>query len=319
MFRKPTVFIGSSSEGLKVAKSLESAFDGQADVEAWNSGAVFQRHQDFLTSLLDTASLFEFAVLIFTKDDISVSRGKTYAAARDNVLFEFGLFLGKLGPRRAFTLVEDDLKMPTDLLGITLDKFRRKKDGQPTVAFARTAANIVSQIVDRHNNTTEFSQLPATALAIGYFHNFLSRVLDQLDDFEPVIVGRRKIEYTTFTLHIIIPDRLEILESDKFKSIIRGLEPVIVKSRLREFPFYIKGVPAAGTTHLDLFDIPTTMRSSRETISRVFREEYVGISDLQVRAELREVSNFERTLQLLLNEHPRWKKFVKFVYLSDYV
>lgn len=319
MLRKPTVFIGSSSEGLKVAQALEAAFGQRAEVEAWNSGAIFQRHQDFLTSLLNTASLYEFAVLIFTKDDISVSRGKTYAAARDNVLFEFGLFLGKLGPRRAFTLVERDLKIPTDLLGITLDQFSRKKDGRPTAEFAGTADNIVSQIVTRHHNTTEFSHLPATALAIGYFHNFLSRVLDQLDDFEPVLVGRRRFDYSTFTLHVIVPDRLDVLDQDKFKKILRGLEPVTVKCRLREFPFYIKGIPAEGTTHLDLFDIPTTMRASRETICRVFREEYVGVNDLQVQAERREVSNFERTLQLLLNEHPRWQRYVKFVYLSDFL
>lgn len=320
MDNKPTVFIGSSSEGLKVANALKSIFGQQAEVEVWNSGEIFSRNRSFMRSLLDTASLYEFAVLVFSNDDVSLIRGETYETARDNVLFEFGLFLGKLGPRRAYALVEKDLKIPSDLAGISLDTFNRKKDGSPTASFSKTASSIVSSIVEYHRNTTEFSHLPSTALAIGYFHNFLARVCDRLDDFEPVFVGDRKIEYTSFTLNVIVPDRLELLDDDNLRSILRGLTLVrINNSQFRDFPFYMQAVPPEGVTHLDLFDIPTTMRSSRETIVRIFREEYVGKSGLQGRAEKREVANFERTLHLLLSERPRWERFIKFQYLSQYV
>lgn len=316
---KPTVFIGSSSEGLRVAYALESSFDQQAEVEVWDSGTVFSRNRSFLRSLLDTASLYEFAVLVFSSDDIGLIRGETYETARDNILFEYGLFLGRLGPRRAYALVEKDLKVPSDLAGISLDTFSRKRNGSPTAGFSKTASSIVSSIVEYHRNTTEFSHLPSTALAIGYFANFLARVCDKLDDFEPVFIADRKIEYTSFTLHVIIPDRLELLDDDNLKSILRGLKSVkINNSRFREFPFYMQAVPPEGTTHLDLFDIPTTMRSSREAIVRIFREEYVGKSGLQSRAEKREVANFERTLRLLLHERPIWEKDIKFQYLSLY-
>jgi hypothetical protein len=320
MDNKPSVFIGSSSEGLKVANALKAAFGGQAEVEVWNSGEIFAKNRSFLTSLLDTASLFEFAVLVFSNDDISTVRGETYETARDNILFEFGLFLGKLGPRRAYSLVEKDLKVPSDLAGMSMDFFSRKKDGNPTADFSATASRLVASIIEIHRNTIEFSHLPSTALAIGYFQNFLSRVCDKLDDFEPVFIADRKIEYTSFTLHVIIPDRLELLDDENLRSILRGLTSVKVNnSKFREFPFYIQTLPAEGTTHLELFDIPTTMRSSRETIRRIFGKDYVGNSDLQERAEKREVANFEKTLNLLLNERPVWKKFIKFQYLSEYL
>jgi hypothetical protein len=320
MENKPTVFIGSSTEGLPIANSIKSIFGQQADVEVWNSGGIFTKNQSFLRSLLDMASLFEFAVLVFSKDDVSLIRGETYETARDNVLFEFGLFLGKLGSRRVFTLVEKDLKLPSELDGISLEAFSRSKNGSPTAGLSKTAAKIVSSILEYHQNTTEFSNLPSTSLAIGYFQNFLARVCDKLDDFEPILIADQKIEYTSFTLHVIIPDKLELLDNDNLKSILKNLTSVRIKnSQFREFPFYMQAIPLQGKKQLDLFDIPTTMRTSRETIKRIFTGEFVGRNDLQSRAEKREVANFERTLHLLLEERPIWKKSIKFEYLSDFI
>jgi CRP/FNR family cyclic AMP-dependent transcriptional regulator len=52
--------------------------------------------------------------------DTSESRGQSYASPRDNVLFELGLFMGRLGPKRVFIVHEADvnLKLPADLAGI---------------------------------------------------------------------------------------------------------------------------------------------------------------------------------------------------------
>jgi hypothetical protein len=320
MENKPAVFIGSSTEGLQVADAMLSFFGSQAEVEIWNSGRIFTRNQSFLKSLLDTASLYEFAVLILTNDDISQIRGETYETARDNVLFEFGLFLGKLGTRRVYTLVEKDLKLPTEVDGISLDFFTRTQDGNPTEDFSIIAANIVSSILEYHQRTTEFSHLPSTALAIGYFQNFISRVCEKLNDFEPVLIAKRKIEYTSFTLHVIIPDNLEILDDDNLKNILKNLTLAKIKNnKFREFPFYMQSIPPRGTKHLDLYDIPTTMRTSRETIKRIFQDEFIGKSGLQRRAEKREIGNFEKTLHLLLDERPVWKKSIQFQYLSEFL
>jgi hypothetical protein len=68
----------------------------------------------------------DFGVFIFAPDDILKLKDQTHAAVRDNVLFEFGLFMGKLGKERVvFVLPEEqgNLRLPSDLLGISTVTF----------------------------------------------------------------------------------------------------------------------------------------------------------------------------------------------------
>ena len=44
----------------------------------------------------------DFAVLVLTPDDITLSRGTTIASPRDNAIFELGLFMGTNGRNRTF-------------------------------------------------------------------------------------------------------------------------------------------------------------------------------------------------------------------------
>jgi predicted nucleotide-binding protein len=48
---------------------------------------------------------FDFAVMVFTPDDVIESRKKVEKAPRDNVVFELGLFLSRPeGPQRTFVI-----------------------------------------------------------------------------------------------------------------------------------------------------------------------------------------------------------------------
>lgn len=317
---KPAIFIGSSSEGLVVADRLKKIFDDQAEVDIWNSGEVFTINRSYLGSLLDAAGLYDFAILVFSSDDLSQIRGESYSTARDNIVFEFGLFHGKLGSRRAFALVEKDIKLPSDLLGISLDTFTRDEAGLPTPDFDTLGKDLLTRILDYHLKSTEFYQLPSTALAIGYFHNFLAKVCDRLDDYEPVIIAGNKITYDSFSLNILIPDKLELLDDVNLRGAYRKLTRVTVNnSKFRDFPFFVRGLPSEDQSYLELFDIPTTLRASREAIQRIFQEDYIGKSSLRNRAEAREVMNFERTLRLLLEERPFWQKYIGFPSLLDFI
>jgi len=46
----------------------------------------------------------------------------------DNVLFEYGLFLGRVGLDRAFVIAQKEAKIPTDLLGITNTRYEIEND-----------------------------------------------------------------------------------------------------------------------------------------------------------------------------------------------
>ncbi len=95
---KPSVFIGSSVEAKKICGALQLAFQHEARVSAWYQ--TFPLSTGTLDSLLTKFSSCEFAIFVFSPDDLATIRKADYAVARDNVLFEAGLFIGMHGPLR---------------------------------------------------------------------------------------------------------------------------------------------------------------------------------------------------------------------------
>lgn len=117
---RPTVFIGSSSEGKKFAVAVQAALEADAEVTTWDQG-FFTPGQTFIEGLIDGSSRFDFAVLLLTPDDVVQSRSAELLSPRDNVIFELGLFMGSLGRNRTFVVNPhgSDLKIPSDLAGLT--------------------------------------------------------------------------------------------------------------------------------------------------------------------------------------------------------
>lgn len=62
----------------------------------------------------------DFAVVILTPDDKGARKldAQMYDRARQNVIFEFGFFLGKLGRRKVVALLKGDLEIPSDYSGV---------------------------------------------------------------------------------------------------------------------------------------------------------------------------------------------------------
>jgi predicted nucleotide-binding protein len=128
--RRPKIFIGSSVEGLDVARAVQYNLDYDAEVILWNQG-VFQPSGYVIEDLLETANRCDFAVFIFTPDDTVRLRQQEYVAVRDNVVLEFGLFLGVLGRRRTFYIVPqevDNFHLASDLLGVNPVKYNHRHE-----------------------------------------------------------------------------------------------------------------------------------------------------------------------------------------------
>ena len=144
----PALFIGSSSEGAAIARELQAEVDEQCEPTVWSQD-VFQPGGTPLSDLLTTAHNADFAALILTPDDSVVSRGEQRPAARDNVIFELGLFLGELGPRRVFIIRPrgQNLRLPSDLAGITiLDYNPNRRDGNLRAAIGPAATAIRNRV-----------------------------------------------------------------------------------------------------------------------------------------------------------------------------
>jgi predicted nucleotide-binding protein len=131
---KRHIFIGSSTEGLDVAQALKTKLSSWAECDIWNEPGVFEMNKGYLENLMERLNLYEYGIMVATGDDETKSRSESKMAPRDNVVFEFGLFMGRLGRDRAFYVFERGIKLPTDLLGITLPQFPRKKGRARTEA-----------------------------------------------------------------------------------------------------------------------------------------------------------------------------------------
>ena len=147
----PTVFIGSSAEGLDVGRYLQQALEksGTCTVTRWDQG-VFQASNYTVEALADTAKRADFAILIATADDTVESRGDSRAVARDNVIFELGLFIGALGRERTYIVADRtrELQLPSDLNGLTWLPYKRRADGNQSAAVNDAVLGITERIRD---------------------------------------------------------------------------------------------------------------------------------------------------------------------------
>ncbi len=139
---KPRVFIGSSTEGLEIAKAVQSNLESAAEVTIWSQD-VFLPGAHILESLLRQAERSDFAVFVFSTDDIVSIRGSEQLTVRDNVVFELGLCIGLLGPKRSFMIMPNiqNLRIPSDLSGINAATFDPHRSDKDLVAALGPACN----------------------------------------------------------------------------------------------------------------------------------------------------------------------------------
>ena len=122
-----TVFIGSSSEAKR--RNILSRFvielGDSFDVRPWDTA--FETGSITIQRLLGWTKEIDAAICIFSKDDVVTKRDQSKFTVRDNVLFEYGLFLAILGTERVFIAAEEGTEIASDLEGITSARFKVAK------------------------------------------------------------------------------------------------------------------------------------------------------------------------------------------------
>jgi hypothetical protein len=144
--QKPKVFIGSSEEALEYGKAIKAKLKYVASAEIWNED-IWSPGQAMLENLIGRLPRYDFAVLILSAEDITLSRGRVTHSPRDNIIFELGLFMGHLGRSRTFFLCSNrtKLKIPSDLNGIIYLPLEATSD-QADEAVARACTRIHLEI-----------------------------------------------------------------------------------------------------------------------------------------------------------------------------
>ena len=144
---RPSLFVGSSSEGLEIARAAEFQLRDVAEITLWNEG-FFGLGQSTLEALVNALERFDFAILVVTPDDLVVSRGEESARARDNVMLELGLFMGRLGRARTFVLSDATrVRLPSDLAGVTVASFDSDRGDGNLIAAVGPATTLMRKTI----------------------------------------------------------------------------------------------------------------------------------------------------------------------------
>jgi CRP/FNR family transcriptional regulator, cyclic AMP receptor protein len=146
---KIRVFIISSAEALPIARAVQNALQHDPFTTViWTDG-VFRVANYTLQSLEDEVDKSDFAIAIAHTDDLTLMRGQNWPTPRDNVIFELGLFMGRLGRSRAILMEprEDKVKLPSDLSGITTISYRFG-DGPDAAALIAPACNQLRDYIE---------------------------------------------------------------------------------------------------------------------------------------------------------------------------
>lgn len=141
--RLPTLFIGSTVDALPIARAVHAELDHDLEVTIWNHG-LFSGGAMTWSQLLNKTAEFDFALFVFSGEDEVTSKGETSLGIRDNVLIEYGLFVGALGHERVFFMFNRDArpKIASDLAGVTPLTYANRADKNLRAAVSPAADEI---------------------------------------------------------------------------------------------------------------------------------------------------------------------------------
>lgn len=296
---KRKLFVGSSSEGIDFAKQVVSQINKVCgdwiEAQTWCEGNIFNLNTSTLESLFNTSRRFDYGILIASKDDVLESRNAISYVPRDNVMFEMGMFLGSLGLTRAYLLVEEESKLPTDYNGVTVSYFQRDLEGSLEKAITK-----IVNAVKVTKNTFNLKPTPSTTLAVGYFLNFV----------QPLARKRLK-DNKDFKLKILLPQKIENIEQEiqlyKNNNPSKGIS--VYGDKQRPIVNELEAEPS------NFWDIPSTLKTLSNLMDILLHSKEVGINQEKQDWIEHELRNFAGALEMMTKGCPACKGNVEIKFL----
>lgn len=296
---KKRLFIGSSSEELGLAKSVKAMLDKDFDVTIWNEKvwdtAVFKLNQNFLSDLLKAALQYDFGILLGTNDDKVEYRGNIVMQPRDNILFELGLFTGRLGTSKCAFLVDKKIKILSDFGGLTLAQFEMDDESSLKAAVNEIRDLFLSSSDD------ELNFFPSATLASVYLENLIAPICSYIIQNDGFSVNNK--HYKKCTITVIIPERINEdvnLQFERLKS-LKKTESVSFKYAGRPRSIIIDTQVRDDT--LEFIEFPTIITGINHAISNLLPNEFNRLSEDYNSILERELRRFIATLKRLLIKH----------------
>ena len=126
----PALFMGSSSESVKELRAIGTILSEQTyQIKHWKDA--FEVSDTTIESLEKILQECDFAVFLITGDDKRYRRHKAEMIPRDNVIFEIGLAMGKLGRKRTIIVQYQKngkkIYVPSDLENVQRISYSNRK------------------------------------------------------------------------------------------------------------------------------------------------------------------------------------------------
>lgn len=373
--QKPSVFIGSSTESLPVAKAIKKMLGAKLyEVDIWDEdifdpsiqqgkseygidGKIFDKGKELqqqdnkdteligakaptnLDSLRHFSDIYDFAIFVFVPDDKLVSQTRKHIKSgeilegygtRHNLVFEFGLFLGRIGPKKTFVLADDSIShfinnFFTDLKDVSLYQYKSQymkwlNEGRPEETMPFDEHSLKEQVeaikneISKTKMSIDLGFLPSTALAIGYYENLLKWVIinintslssnDSKDKLKVVLIENGEKKYIDIELKrrqvkykIVIPRALMGASHDEYKKEIakQGMLDLIVPSGSRPFTLFCHPCILQEGGDLIIYDIPSTLFSSSKAIDML-----TNVKDIRQLLDEKEKRNFRKAVEYLI-------------------
>nr|8HWI_A Chain A, CD-NTase-associated protein 12 [Larkinella arboricola]8HWI_B Chain B, CD-NTase-associated protein 12 [Larkinella arboricola]8HWI_C Chain C, CD-NTase-associated protein 12 [Larkinella arboricola]8HWI_D Chain D, CD-NTase-associated protein 12 [Larkinella arboricola]8HWI_E Chain E, CD-NTase-associated protein 12 [Larkinella arboricola]8HWI_F Chain F, CD-NTase-associated protein 12 [Larkinella arboricola] len=168
-----------------------------------------------------------------------------------------------------------------------------------------------------------YTVLPSTSLAVGYYYNFLREILEAFNNQKSIQIilerdrtGKptKTIDYEIKkpypTIEIRVPQNLASLKKEVLTWNTSEYKQIFINAASRTYPFFLQGEFKEDQI-LSIFDIPTTLYASYLTIKELFTDSFLKTQNNERKLINKEIRNFERTLSKLIDDTIE-EKFYKF-------
>jgi hypothetical protein len=159
------IFIASSVRTLTLAEALRDELTTDyCEATLW-TGESSIRISASITEMLDKIpEIYDFAVMILAQDDVSGTGSSDALKARDNCIFEAGMFMSAVGRDRCILMTSvDQANLPSDLLGLVSVPFYEPgnlNDRDACAREMRRVSDVLKARVQQMGKLVRFERVP---------------------------------------------------------------------------------------------------------------------------------------------------------------
>lgn len=186
-----------------------------------------------------------------------------------------------------------------------MPRFDRNDDNSIT-----NACSSYIEKIEEHYKLGFLSLYPTTALAIGYYKNFVAGLVESIQNAEALEVDG--MTFTNFKLKVVLPADLKGTIREKASLFYKrhGFVENAIKTKYRKHPAWFQ-LDTKNAPDALLYDMPSTLTGIDDTIEMILQKGYQGRSKMQEIIEQRELHNFKRVLQMQVDKSPYAKAIVE--------